>query len=384
MRSLLLAGLATLALAPAVSSAAPWDDEAFRDPVDGRLDTSRWLLDRKGFLPVPIVITEPAVGYGGGLALLFFHRNADSAPATREMGAARAFEPPDITAGAAFGTENGSKGGAVGHLGFSEGRRWRYVGGIARGSINLAWYGTPGIGPGTTSEGRDVNLDGTLAIADVRRRFGDSEWWAGLRYQGSSVKSKFARDGSPEPPRADLDAAISGLGPVVEYDGRDNIFTPNAGFRAYLEAIKFSPSLGSDYDFTRSRLALQGFHPVGDSLVVGLRADLQGVDGDAPFYARPFVELRGIPAMRYQGDRVAVAEIEGRWNLDGRWSLVGFAGAGRAAGSNAALRDEPTRTTVGAGFRYLLTRALGMRVGIDVARGPEDKAVYLVMGSAWR
>lgn len=381
MKAFLAAGFAALALAPAVSSAAPWDDEIFRDPTDGRFDTSRWLLERKGFLPVPIVITEPAIGYGGGVALLFFHRNPAS---TGSPDAPRKFEPPDITAGAAFGTENGTKGGGVGHLGFSEGRRWRYLAGVARGSINLAWYGTPGIGPGTTPEGRDVNLDGTLAVADLRRRLGDSEWWAGLRYTGSKVDSTFARDGSPEPPRADLDATISGLGPVVEYDGRDNIFTPNAGMRAYLEAIRFAPGLGGDHDFTRSRFALQGFVPFGDAFVVGLRADAQAVDGDAPYYARPFVELRGIPAMRYQGDRVGVAEIEGRWNLDGRWSLVGFAGAGRAAESNAALRDAPTHTTVGAGFRYLLSRALGMRVGIDFARGPEDKAVYLIMGSAWR
>ena len=61
MRPFLLAGLAALALLPASSPAAPWDGEVFRDPVDGRFDTSRWLLDHKGFLPVPIVITEPAV-----------------------------------------------------------------------------------------------------------------------------------------------------------------------------------------------------------------------------------------------------------------------------------------------------------------------------------
>ena len=384
MKSLLLAGLAALALLPAPSSAAPWDDEVFRDPVDGRLDASRWLLDRKGFLPVPILITEPAVGYGGGAALLFFHRNPDSVPPSREPGAPRAFEPPDITAGAAFGTENGTKGGGIGHLGFSEGRRWRYLAGAARGSINLAWYGTPGIGAGTSSEGRDFNIDGTLAVADVRRRLGESEWWAGLRYTGSAAKSKFARETPSEIPPREFDTTISGLGPVVEYDGRDNIFTPNSGLRAYLEAIKFAPSLGSDYDFTRSRFALQGYHPVGSSVVVGLRADAQAVDGNAPFYAKPFIELRGVPAMRYQGDRVALLEIEGRWNLDGRWSLVGFAGAGRAADSNGNLRDAPSRTTVGAGFRYLVARALGLRAGIDVARGPEENAFYIIVGSAWR
>jgi hypothetical protein len=30
--------------------------------VDGRLDASQWLVGRRGFLPVPLVITEPAVG----------------------------------------------------------------------------------------------------------------------------------------------------------------------------------------------------------------------------------------------------------------------------------------------------------------------------------
>jgi hypothetical protein len=45
----------------------------FIDPEDGQLDTSDWLLDKRGFLPVPIIVTEPAVGYGGGAAILFFH-----------------------------------------------------------------------------------------------------------------------------------------------------------------------------------------------------------------------------------------------------------------------------------------------------------------------
>ncbi|MEJ2331723.1 MAG: hypothetical protein P8Y08_02930 [Desulfobulbaceae bacterium] len=46
--------------------------EQFIDPYDSKFDTSQWILDKKGFLPVPIIITEPAVGYGAGAALLFF------------------------------------------------------------------------------------------------------------------------------------------------------------------------------------------------------------------------------------------------------------------------------------------------------------------------
>jgi hypothetical protein len=43
-----LVAIATLAVAvglPGQAPAALFDEETFRDPVDGRFDTSRWLLD---------------------------------------------------------------------------------------------------------------------------------------------------------------------------------------------------------------------------------------------------------------------------------------------------------------------------------------------------
>ena len=38
--------------------------DKFIDPTDGKFDTSGWLIEYKGLLPVPIIITEPAVGPG--------------------------------------------------------------------------------------------------------------------------------------------------------------------------------------------------------------------------------------------------------------------------------------------------------------------------------
>jgi len=366
--------LAGLAACAASSVPAAFDMEAFRDPVDGRFDVSQWLLDRKGFLPVPIVITEPAIGYGGGLGLLFFHRNEQAAAEGRPT-------PPDISALAAFGTENGSKGAAAGHLGFSEDRRWRYAVGAGSASVNLTLYGDSGALPG----GVPFNLDGTFGVADVRRRFGASDWWAGVRYVGAKLTARFGAGGEDLgfTPR-DLAATSSGAGVIVEYDGRDSIFTPSKGVRFKIQALRFSEALGSDREFDHARGSLQGFFPVGANLVVGLRADAQAVNGDVPFYARPYIELRGIPLMRYQGNRTALAEMEGRLNLDGRWSAIAFAGAGRAAAHAGELGSAPTRTTFGVGGRYLLARALGLHAGLDVARGPEKTAIYLIVGSAWR
>jgi hypothetical protein len=46
----------------------------FIDPQDGYLDLSKHLMEKQGILPMPILITEPAVGYGGGLAAAYLHR----------------------------------------------------------------------------------------------------------------------------------------------------------------------------------------------------------------------------------------------------------------------------------------------------------------------
>jgi len=60
------------ASAPAAASTAK--ASLFRDAEDGHFDMSRWLLEHRGFLPVPIIVTDPAVGNGGGVALLLDRR----------------------------------------------------------------------------------------------------------------------------------------------------------------------------------------------------------------------------------------------------------------------------------------------------------------------
>ena len=71
-----LAGLLALALfAPGFAQGASfgglteWFDENLIDPEDGMLDASDYLTSAYGFFPVPIIVTEPAVGFGIGAAV---------------------------------------------------------------------------------------------------------------------------------------------------------------------------------------------------------------------------------------------------------------------------------------------------------------------------
>ena len=141
-------------------------------------------------------------------------------------------------------------------------------------------------------------------------------------------------------------------------------------------------------DFTFQKYKASGLlywdpHP---KLVLGWRFDGRFANGDTPFYALPYIDLRGIAALRYQGEDVLVTEAEARWNFHGRWSLVGFTGIGKAENAFGDLfgSGDDLRHTYGAGARYLIARRLGMQAGFDVARGPEETAFYLQFGGAWQ
>jgi hypothetical protein len=104
----------------------------FVDPQDGHFDMGAFLAGKRGFLPVPLIITEPAVGYGGGLAVAYFHdrehSNGDRTDGASESAAAEGGLPPSITAVLGAATENGSWIGGAVHQGIWRNDSIRYLG----------------------------------------------------------------------------------------------------------------------------------------------------------------------------------------------------------------------------------------------------------------
>jgi len=160
-----------------------------------------------------------------------------------------------------------------------------------------------------TGDARAYRLDATGLVQQLVRRIGSTNWFLGARYLYFSSESRFDAERPIDVPQRSLDSAIGKMGLVVDYDTRDNIFTPNRG--AFLEA-------------------------------------------------------------------------EVRWNVTPRWALVAFGGVGKAYGRRQSWSEADTVGSGGVGLRYLVARKLNMYAGLDVARGPEDAAVYITAGSNWR
>jgi len=147
---------------------------------------------------------------------------------------------------------------------------------------------------------------------------------------------------------------------------------------------KFSDDfIGSDYDYSHLNYYMYGYKKFGKKLVTGLRIDGQQAFGDPPFFLLPYIDMRGVPTARYQGQADILTEGELRWDVVTRWSLMLFGGTGKAFDKWSEFNDSKWITTVGSGFRYLLARKFQLRVGVDVARGPDKWAYYIVFGSTW-
>ena len=119
------------------------------------------------------------------------------------------------------------------------------------------------------------------------------------------------------------------------------------------------------------------------SLFLSVRGGARTSSDGTPFYLRPYVWLRGVQVLSYQGEQAAEIEAELRWELHSRFSLVGFGGAGIARSEIAQGDRDKSVTAGGVGFRYLVARKHGLHMGLDVAFGPDDPVIYVVFGSAW-
>jgi hypothetical protein len=351
-------------------------ESRFFDAEDGWLDLSNFLDTAYGFVPLLSPITEPAIGYGAVGSVIFIDRDV--------KGRGQDYVRPNIALVGGLATENGTRGLFGVHLGTWLNDRLRTIVGVTDMDVNLDFFGLGGDRrPDGSGLGYSVSARG--AVAGANYRIGESPLWIGLRYAlaETSVGFDAAASGLPGLAPADFGLRLAGLTPSLTLDTRDNFFTPTKGWYVDLSAAMFREALGGDRNFEKPALTAMWFQPLGRTLYFGVRAAAKSSSEGTPFYLRPYVSLRGVQALRYQGEMAVEAEAELRWQFSSRFSLVAFGGTGVARSD--ALPGDRDKSVVagGAGFRYLIARKHGLHMGLDIAAGPDKPIFYLVFGSQW-
>ena len=341
----------------------------FRDTLDNAFDISHYLYTLHGFLPVIAPITEPAIGYGAAGAGIFFVPKKDKGDGK--------FRFPDMVAAGGGYTQNNTWFVGGGYFGFWKEDHIRYRGAGGYGDVKLKYYG---LGDGFLA---DYPVSFTIQayglVQQAIFRLGDSHFLLGGKYifTHTNVTGNILPWVDPH----DIELTNSGLGLIGEFENYDNILSPEKGWRINLTYNQYLEVLGSDRNYGRVTSFIHSYYPLfSRHWIPGLRLEYQMATGNPPFYAYPFLYMRGVPAMRYQGRYTFLAETEQLVMITRRWGVVGFGGYGHTFNKE---NNGAAAWNAGGGFRYLIARLLNMKMGIDVARGPEKWAVYMVVGSAW-
>jgi outer membrane protein assembly factor BamA len=176
---------------------------------------------------------------------------------------------PNIMGLGALKTENGTTGYGGGALLHFDEDRWRCKGSMGDADINVDFYTGGALLP---SRKIAVNMKGMFSQQQVSRRLGvgDLFFSGAWTYLDIDPRLEVAEDFENF---TDVDFAQinSGLGLALEYDTRDNIFTPSRGYLGMVETDFYLPAIGSDVTFQSYRAYGYGYWPLGSSFVLGAR-----------------------------------------------------------------------------------------------------------------
>ena len=222
-------------------------------------------------------------------------------------------------------------------------------------------------------------------------RLGESNIFTGPQYAYSSISSSVNVDNSDKPILDSIGKAIdktttfSALGLRSHYDNRDNTISPTKGHYGGFELNYNANWLGATEEFGSFNVFYKYYLPINNWLYSIYHVDFQSVGGDAPFYVKPYVQLRGVPAFYYQGNMAAKVETQWRAVFYKNWAAVVFAGTGKAFDSFSDFPDNESIYNYGTGLRYVMEKAFNTRVGIDVAWANPNSQFgwYIVIGTSF-
>ncbi|PRY23180.1 surface antigen-like protein [Aliiruegeria haliotis] len=242
---------------------------------------------------MPILLTEPALQGGLGLVAAFIDIPEDDSLAD-----------PTVTALGYIRTGNESEIGFGAHSGNAMDGALRYMAALGGGSINLDFY------LGDEEKPVSLNNEALFAHVEAQYQLGDSRFFFGP--SATWINTTISPNESGAPGYVSQEVTLAALGLSLHYDTRDNRFTPRDGINARVSYERFDESWGSDAEYNTYGAFGAWFHSPNDAWTLSAMADHRAVDGGAPFFVEPSINLRGVPLNRYQGQDVVSAEIEVR------------------------------------------------------------------------
>jgi len=181
---------------------------------------------------------------------------------------------------------------------------------------------------------------------------------------------------------------VSGAGPLLVYDSRDNQLYPQTGNYAELSLQQYGGYLGSDFKYKRFLIDLRKIFSIQENQVIATNLYSEITSGQIPFYAFSNMggnkRMRGLFEGKYRDRNSVILQGEYRYKFLPRWGAVLFSGVGNVFSAENKFHLQHTKLTYGAGGRFQLSKKKKLNLRLDLAHSPgEDLQFYFTFGEAF-
>ncbi|TAG60987.1 MAG: hypothetical protein EAZ26_13445 [Runella slithyformis] len=175
---------------------------------------------------------------------------------------------------------------------------------------------------------------------------------------------------------------ISGIGPSLVADFRDNPFSAKKGYFFELSALYYRNWLGSGYHFNEYLVDARKYISTFKNQVLAFQLFGNFMDGHVPFRELPRLGgpqiMRGYFNGRFTDKNLIVRQVEYRMPIWKPFACSFFASTGQVAGHINDFKVSGFKLAYGAGIRFLLNKKEHIYVRFDYARTSDaDSGFYI-------
>jgi outer membrane protein assembly factor BamA len=369
INNVFIALLAVLLIVPQVGAdeiqaSTPEEKQKPAAPVQKKKERP-WVL-------APIVVNNPAFGFGLGLTGMYFFQLDESdtvSPPSRLFGTMMYSDTDSyfmalvptfhlkedqhrVEVKAAYGKVNNE---------FDD-----FVGGTAR--FATTFYG---INPSYRYLiGRDTYVGGQFDWRDI----------------GYSAKDQSSQDYLDRLEAEDT--VVSGVGLLLTRDTRDNQLYPFFGSYTEASYLTYLDALGSDEEYDVLDLQFNNYQQYRPGHIIAWRLSGRFTSEDTPYSGQSTLgrgsDLRGYTGGERVAENLIAAQAEYRWRVWRKWGVVGFIGySALYDGDIKDIESDNLYGSYGLGIRYALLEEQRVNLRLDVAKGDGDDAIYISIREAF-
>jgi hypothetical protein len=178
-----------------------------------------------------------------------------------------------------------------------------------------------------------------------------------------------------------------GIGISLSYDSRNNIFYSSKGIFSTFNFIRFSSSLGSDFDYSRYLADFRAYFNPLKQHILALQVYGHFTAGLPPFYELPALGgqnyLRGYFQGRYRDRNFMMIQMEYRTIIFWKIGMAIFTGIGDVYHNLSKLQWSEIKYSLGGGLRFVLNSREKLNVRMDTGYGRNTSGVYFAIEEAF-